>query len=437
MKPAAFVDGGRAYPYWWEEAPLAPAEADPILPGRADVVVVGAGYTGLSAALALARARRSVLVLDAKLPGEGASTRSGGMIGSGYRVGLGELERRHGREAAKALVRESMNALEFTLGLVEREGIACHLQQVGRFRGAWLPAHYEAMAREVERQRRELGLEADMVPAAEARRREVATDRYHGGAVYHRHGGVHPALLHAGLLARARDAGALVLGRTPAVGIGAGTRGAQVATDRGEVAAGQVVVATNGYTPAAAGGLLRGVVPVPSFLVATEELGENRVRSLIPGGRMVVETRSAHCYYRASPDGKRLLLGGRAALHPIPPTRAAARLRRLLVGLFPELQGVALTHAWTGNVAMTRSGLPAIGRRGDGIWYALGCCGSGVATMPYLGWRVAQKILGTPEGRTALDDVPLAPYPLYDGRPWFLPLGSLWWRLRDLREGSG
>ena len=98
---------------------------------------------------------------------------------------------------------------------------------------------------------------------------------------------------------------------------------------------------------------------------------------------------------------------------------------------------MALTHAWTGNVAMTRSGLPAIGRRGDGVWYALGCCGSGVAMMPYLGWRVAQKILGTPKGRTVLDDVPLAPYPLYDGRPWFLPLGSLWWRLQDLREGSG
>ncbi|HEX6014800.1 MAG TPA: FAD-binding oxidoreductase [Geminicoccaceae bacterium] len=241
MTAAPVGNGWRAYPYWWDEAPIAPAEADQALPGRADVVV-GAGYTGLSAALALARAGRSVLVLDANLPGEGASTRSGGMIGSGHRVGLGELERRHGREAAKALAREGMVALEFTLGLIEREGIACHLQRVGRFRGAWLPAHYEAMAREVERQRRELGLEADMVPAAEARRREVATDHYHGGAVYHRHGGVHPAFLHAGLWGRAREAGAVVLGRTPVVGIDAGTRDARVATERGELAAGQVVV---------------------------------------------------------------------------------------------------------------------------------------------------------------------------------------------------
>lgn len=422
-------------PYWWEAAP--PEESDPAaaLPRRADAVVVGAGYTGLSAALALARAGRSVLVLDAKRPGEGASTRSGGMIGSGHRVGLGELTRRYGEATALEVARAGIEALAFTKELIAREGIGCHLRETGRFRGAWTRAHFEAMAREVEDQRRRLGLEANLVRPQDVTR-EVATDRYQGGVVYRRHGGLHPALFWAGLLARARAAGANVLGGTPVLGAERDGGDLRVATARGTVAASDMVFATNGYTPRAAGGLRRRLIPVPSFLIATEELGEERVQHLIPRGRMIVETRAAHCYYRPSPDGKRLILGGRAALHPIPPAAAARRLKQLLAGLFPELERVALSHAWTGNIALTRAGHPAIGGR-DRVWWALGCCGSGVAMMPYLGWKVAQKVLGRPEGRTAFDALPFRPYPLYDGRPWFLPLGSWWWRLKDWREGSG
>ena len=397
-------------PYWWEEAPPEPPGDAPALPARADVVIVGAGYTGLTAALTLARAGRSVLVLDALRPGEGASTRSGGMIGSGHRVGLGALRRLYGEATALAVLREGHEALAFTLDLIERENIACHFAATGRFRGAWTQAHFAAMAREIDEQRRLLGLEAELVAPGDVGR-EVATDRYHGGAVFLRHGAVQPAMLHAGLLARARAAGAVVLGGTPVTGLD----GTTVVTARGRVAARDVLIATNGYTPAAAGKLQRAVMPVPSFLIATEALGADRVRRLIPGGRMIVETRAAHCYYRASPDGQRLVLGGRAALHPIPAERAAARLRALLAGLFPELRDVALSHVWTGNVAMTRAGHPALGGA-DGIWHALGCGGSGVAMMPYLGWRAANKILGRAEGRTGLDGLPLRPYPFHGGR---------------------
>ena len=417
-------------PYWWEEAP--PDRSDPAAPlqDRVDVLVVGAGYAGLAAALTLARAGRSVLVLDAAWPGFGASTRSGGMIGSGHRVGLADLRRHYGEATALAVLREGHEALAFTTDLIRREGIRCHFAVTGRFRGAWTPAHYQAMARELEEQRRILGLEAELVPPAEVAR-EVATDRYHGGAVFLRHGAVQPALLHAGLLAGARAAGAMVRGRTPVTAL----EGTTAVTPQGRVAARDVLIATNGYTPTAVGRLARAVLPVPSFLIATAPLGAERVRRLIPGGRMIVETRSAHCYYRASPDGQRLVLGGRAALHPIPPARAAARLRQLLVGLFPELRDVAVTHAWTGNIAMTRTGHPLLGGA-DGVWHALGCGGSGIAMMPYLGWRAANRILGTAEGRTALDGLPIRPYPFHAAQRRLLPAASWWWRLRDRREGG-
>ena len=418
-------------PYWWDEAPPDRTDTGEPLPERSDVLVVGAGYAGLSAALTLARAGRSVLVLDAACPGFGASTRSGGMIGSGHRVGLGDLRRRYGEATALAVLREGHAALAFTTELIRREAITCHFAVTGRFRGAWTPVHYEAMARELDEQRRLLGLEAELVPPAEVAR-EVATDRYHGGALFLRHGAVQPAMLHAGLLARAREAGAVVRGGTPVTALD----GTTAVTPRGRVLAGDVLIATNGYTPAAAGRLRQALLPVPSFLIATAPLGAERVRRLIPGGRMIVETRSAHCYYRASPDGERLILGGRAALHPIPPARAAARLRRLLVGLFPELRDVAVTHAWTGNVAMTRAGHPLLGGA-DGVWHALGCGGSGIAMMPYLGWRAANKILGRAEGRTGLDGLAVEPYPLHPAQMALLPAASWWWRLRDWREGSG
>ncbi len=418
-------------PYWWEEAPPDRSPAADPLPARVDALVVGAGYAGLTAALGLARAGRSVLVLDAGCPGFGASTRSGGMIGSGHRVGLGDLRRRYGEATALAVLREGHEALAFTTGLIRQEGIACHFAVTGRFRGAWTQAHFAAMALELEEQRRLLGLEAELVPPGEVGR-EVATDRYHGGAVFLRHGAVQPALLHAGLLARAREAGAMVHGNTPLTALD----GTTAVTPRGRIAARDVLIATNGYTPAAAGRLARAVLPVPSFLIATEPLGAERVRRLIPGGRMIVETRSAHCYYRASPDGQRLILGGRAALHPIPPARSAARLRQLLVGLFPELQDVRISHAWSGNIAMTRAGHPLLGGA-DGVWHALGCGGSGIAMMPYLGWRAANKILGKPEGRTGLDGLPVERYPLHRAQRSLLPAASWWWRLRDWREGSG
>jgi glycine/D-amino acid oxidase-like deaminating enzyme len=327
-----------------------------------------------------------------------------------------------------------MQSLAWTRELIAREAIGCDFQPTGRFRAAWRPQHYEAIARELAFQKAKLGIEADLVPRAE-QGREIASDRYHGGCIYHRHGGLHPARFHAGLLERARHAGATVLGQTAVARIGRVDPGFTVATARGEVRARDVIVASNGYTADATPELQARLLTIPSFLVATEPLGQNRVRSLIPNGRMVVESRSAHAYYRPSPGGERILFGARAALHPIGPTAAARRLRHYLVGLFPGLADVRFTHSWQGFVAFTRASLPAIGVR-DGVHYALGYNGSGVAMAPYLGWRIAERLLGTAEGRTAFDDLAVRPWPLSFGIPLARPVVSAWHRLRDVFEGS-
>ncbi|HEY5598211.1 MAG TPA: FAD-binding oxidoreductase [Kiloniellales bacterium] len=420
-------------PWWWEALP-APEPDEAPLPRQCDMAIVGGGYTGLSAALTLARAGRSVLVFEAGPIGHGASTRNGGMIGSGHRLGFAALAARLGRPAAVAIFRDGLASLDFAATLIEGEGIDCHFTRCGRFRAAWRPRDYDSLGREVDVLRREIGLEAAVVPKSE-QHREVRTDCYHGGVVYHRHGALHPALFHAGLLARARAAGARIADHCPVTAITRESGGFALATARARVAAREVIVATNGYTGAESPALRRRLVPLSSYMIATEPLPAATVANLIPGGRMIVETRSRHCYYRASPDGRRILFGGRAALSAIGPQPAAARLRKLLVQVFPTMTETRFSHSWSGRIAFPRDQMPHIGTV-DGIYYALGYSGSGVAMAPYLGHKVALKVLGSDEGRTAFDEVPFRPIPFHRGRPWFLPLLDVGYRIRDRMEGS-
>ena len=420
-------------PFWWDAAPREPEQAL-TLPAQADCVVVGAGYAGLNAALTLARAGRSVIVCEAGPPGFGASSRSGGMIGHGHRLSYSNLIAIYGAAQAKDLIGEGMASLDYVKQLIGSEGIDARLTAVGRLRGAWTAADYETMGREADLLSRDLGLPVDVVQKADMRK-EIATDSYQGGLVFHSHGGVHPALFQQGLLAVARKAGVQIAGFTPVSRTETIGDHSRVHTARGVVTARDVIVATNGYSTRPVLDFARRLVPMPSFLIATEEIGENRVRDLIPNLRMIVETREKHLYYRPSPDGKRIILGGRAALHPIDLEEARSPLRKELVALFPSLEHTAISHVWTGNVAMTRSDLPGIGKLG-GLWYALGCNGSGVALMPYLGHKLALKILGDRDGATAFDDIPFKAIPFYDGRPWFLPLLTAWYRGRDWLRGN-
>ena len=423
----------RFEPWWWQAAPR-PVGGEAALPSHVDVAIVGAGFTGLSAALVLARAGRSVLVLDAGAVGSGASSRNGGMIGSGHRVGFTTLETRYGRAMAEAIVREGLASLDFTISLIEREQIACGFQHCGRFRGAWRPADYEAFGREADFVSKTFGVEVDMVPRTE-QHQEIASDAYHGGCIYPAHGGLHPGLLHQGLLERATSAGATVVGMQPVSAVARERDGVRVHTAAGQIAARDVIVATNGYTGAESGWFRRRLIPVPSYIIATEPLGRERVQALFPTGRMIVESRSRHCYYRPSPDGERILFGGRASVAPIPPAKAARRLHRLMVKLFPSLADVQVTHTWTGNVAFSRDHLPHVGCH-EGIHYALGYSGSGVAMAPYLGHKAAHILLGDAEGRSPFAETPFRAFPLYDGRPWFLPLVEARTRFADWREGG-
>jgi glycine/D-amino acid oxidase-like deaminating enzyme len=414
--------------YWWEEAPLASLEREPVA-SAADVVIVGAGYTGLGAAIRLARAGRSVLVFDKQHAGEGASTRNGGITSGNLRPSHSELVRRFGEERATAIQADAKAAREDLYRFIADEKIDCDFALTGRFSGASAPRDYERLAREAEALNRTLGIEAYAVPRSE-QRSVLGTDFYHGGSVRMDVGGLHPAKFHSELLRLALAAGAAVHSQTPVDGVRSQDSGFDVATARGAVRARDVIIAVNGYTDAADRWLRRRLVPVRSRIIATAPLSANLMGELMPRGMMCSETRKLHYYYRPSPDGQRILFGGRDGTIAGDPDWPTESLRRALVDIFPVLEGTEITHSWFGHVAMNRDMVPRIFTR-HGVRYAGGYCGSGVVWARWAGEKAAKQILGDASGTSALDFRPPPAIPLFAGKPWFMPAVFAWLTLQD------
>ena len=429
--PDIFAPDFKETPYWWEAAPPATTPTPPV-PREVDVAIVGAGYCGLSAALELRRSGAEVAVLDAARIGHAASSLNGGMVAGSLKLGHAALARAFGAERATALLEEGARCLPFLEELLEREGIACHYRRTGRFVGAHCPSAYADLASRVDAISALTGFGARAVPR-ERQREEIDTSLYHGGIVVEASGGLHPALYHRGLADSARRAGALIAEETAVETIG-GQRGAfAIQTARGVVRAREVVVATNGYTGAVTPWLRRRLIPLGSFIVATEPLPTETARRLIPRGRMIVDTNRVLSYYRLSPDGTRVLYGGRASFRHVSARDAAPRLHAMMTDVWPELRRARVTHAWTGNVAFTFDHVPHMGVH-EGVHYAVGCQGSGVAMATYLGHQLALKIAGKAAVPCAFDGLPFPTRPTYTGNPWFLPVVGSYYRFRDWME---
>ena len=415
-------------PYWWEDA--RPTRHDKeTLPPAIDVAIVGSGYTGLSAAIVLARAGRSVLILEAEETAWGCSSRNGGQISPGVKPGVAELERRYGREAAHAILHEGHASLDFLADFIAREGIDCDYVRCGRFIGVHRPGRYDALAAHFRESASVVPFDWHMVPPAETAS-ELGTGTYHGGAVLPAHASLHPARFAAGLASRATEAGAEIATGTPVDGITAAGDRVQVLTRRGVIEARDVIVATNGYTGRATPHLQRRVIPIGSYVIATEPIEPHVMQRIMPRNRVISDTRKVVYYYRPSPDHTRVVFGGRVALGETDPGISAPRLHKVMTGLFPELGDIGISHSWMGFVAYTFDEVPHVGCH-DGIWFSTGYCGSGVAWASYLGHRLGHKVLGNAEGRTAFDDMAFPTRPLYTGRPWFLGVALAWHKTMD------
>ena len=419
--------------FWWDiDERLTPFDQH-ALPKEVDFVIVGGGYTGLSAGLTIARQRRSVAVLDSGTPGLGASTRNGGICSGQIRLSHGILSAQYGTEFADEVYSEGIEARLDLAKFCEEENIECQFQKTGRFTGAMNLRDYDSQAREAERLNRVDGHKAYMI-ARKDQHSEIATDLFFGGMVREEIGGFHPGKFFAGLLKRTEEAGAIVLSDTAVhevVDLSAAAK--SVVTSKGTIIAGKVIMATNAYTGIKykVGKFLRKrLVPAKSAIIVTERLGTDKVSALMPKLRMFGNTANLYSYFRPTPDRDRILIGSRSFDKFQATQRTVTYLKRKLTHIFPELAECDVDYAWLGNVGFTHAQLPVIFEHND-IYYAAGYAGSGTVWARWLGKRVAEKAMGTGNRTSVFYGPPPQSVPLYDGNPWFMPAIQYYFALKD------
>jgi gamma-glutamylputrescine oxidase len=396
---------------------------------EADVCVVGAGYTGISAALDLAERGYSVVVLEAARVGWGASGRNGGQICSGYSPSMHKIAGWVGVDDAKRLWEMAEEAKAIIRERVRLHDIPCDLKP-GYLLGAVKPRNIAELRAELDLLAERHGYTEARIVSRDEIRSMVATDIYHGG-VYDAGGGhLHPLNYNLGLARAALDAGARIFEGSPVERIEVGAN--PIAhTTAGAVRARYLVLCGNAYMGDLVPSIRRKIMPVGTYIAATEPLGDNRARALIPSDAAVSDTKFVLDYYRLTAD-HRLLFGGRVSYTTLPPANLAQAMRRTMLSVYPDLADVSFEYVWGGNVAITVERTPHIGRLDGNVYFAHGFSGMGVALTGIAGKVIAEAIAGTAE---RFDVFARLPHTTFHGgrllRTPMLALAMLWYRLRD------
>ena len=414
--------------YWMDPHPTINNYSNKPLPQKTDVLVIGSGYTGVVTALQLKKANVDVTLIDKGRIGSEASSKNGGMALTGLCVSLQKVKKKFGKEIMVQFFQESLESVNCVERLVAEGSIDCHFERNGFLEAAFKPAHFDGLKADQEFLAEHLNHTAHIIPP-EKMREEIGSDLYHGALVEPASAGVHPAKYTAGLIRMADEAGVDIHEYVEAQKIYRTTGKFKVTTSRGPILAERVVVGTNGYTSNLTAWQMRRVVPVESLMIATEELPPEVAKPLVPNNRMIFDTKRFLYYFRLSPDGKRMLFGGRPKKFWKPTIDKAKEMRKDMLRVYPQLEKYAIEYVWFGKVCFTVDRFPIIGERG-GIYYAMGYCGHGVAMATYLGSKLSDMILG--KGlNTAFADKKFTPIPLYWGKPWFLPIAHNYFKFLD------
>jgi len=421
--------------YWLTTVQMTTSPAEP-LPESADVAVIGAGFTGLSAALSLAKRGAKVVVLESETIGWGASSRNGGMVLTGLKLGVNKLISMYGRELTRRMYAASLETVDAVECIVKAENIDCDFVRTGHLEVACKQAHFDDYARQVEVIAREFKHLLRVVPRDQLHS-EIGSEIYYGGMVDEISAGLNPARYVAGLGAAAMRSGVRICERTRLQNIQreahGGAPGFRLNSSRGSIWARNVLVGTSGYTGAATPALRKKIIPIGSFIITTQVLSEGLARELSPRNRQIYDSKNYLYYYRLTPDN-RMLFGGRAAFFPETDQtiRKSAEILRLgMIDVYPQLRDAKVEYVWGGTLDFCFDIMPHAGQL-DGIYFAVGYAGHGVAMATYQGQKMAEWIA---EGKTdnpfAEIAFPGAPLGLYNGNPWFLPIAGTYYKVLD------
>ena len=421
---------------FWHTTARMPTDADlTLLPAQVDVAVIGGGFTGLSAARTLAQHGAKVAVLEAETIGWGASSRNGGMVLTGLKLPMQTVIRRYGRELAKRLFQASLDSIDTVEQIVKDEAIECGFARTGHLLTANKPSHFDALQAEVEFMDKEFGHKVHLI-SKQNQRMEIGSDLYHGALVDEVSAGVNPAQFVVGLAGAAERAGASLHARARVTRLERGANGFTVETERGRLSAKSVLAATSGYTGRVTQNLQRRIIPIGSFIIATERLSDEVTRELSPKNRMIFDYKHFLNYFRLWDN--RLIFGGRAAFFPENENtvaRSGEILRSEMINIYPQLKDAKVEYVWGGTLDFAFDQMTHVGEE-DGIFYSLGYAGHGVAMATYLGATVAEAMLkgNIKEHPFAKFNFPSAPLGLYNGNPWFLPFAGMHYKILDWIE---
>lgn len=421
---------------YWHNTVQMPDDSNLVpIPAKVDVAIIGGGYTGLSAARTLAKQGVSVVVLEAETIGWGASSRNGGMTLTGLKVAMQTAIARYGKDLAKELFQCSLDSVNIVEQIVKEENIDCGFARTGHLLTANKPKHYDSLQGEVDFMAKEFNHNVRLVSPKDLRS-EIGTDIYHGALVDEVSGGLNPAQYVTGLAGAAARAGAILCARAHVKKLERRGKRFFIQTERGNLEAESVLVATSGYTGGATKKLKKRIIPIGSFIIASERLSDELARELSPKNRMIFDYKHFLNYFRLWDN--RMIFGGRAAFFPENENtiaRSGEILRREMIQVYPQLKDAKVEYVWGGTLDFAFDQMTHVGEE-DGIFYSLGYAGHGVAMATYLGVTVAEAMMkGTiKEHPFAKFSFPGAPMGVYNGSPWFLPFVGMYYKILDWVE---
>jgi len=417
--------------FWQATAPAFSGAASDPLPSQADVVVIGGGFTGVSAAVSLARSGISVVLLESGEVMSQASSRNGGHCNTGVAHNFAALVASQGLEQASRFYRAFDDAVSYVEQLVRDERIDCDFRLCGKLKLASKATHLAGLREAAELMRRTVDPEIELLDKA-AVRQEIGSDDFHGGLLQKRGGQMHMGKFGVGLANAAARSGAKIYPHHPVTRLER-LSGYQhrVHTDQGVILADKVLMATGCSNVGPFPWFQRRIVPVGSFIVVTETLDEDLLRQVLPHDRTYVTSLNIGNYFRSTAD-RRLVFGGRARFavsNPTSDSRSGEILRRAMTQMFPQLSNTSLAYCWGGMVDMTADRLPHAGEQ-DGLFYSLGYSGHGTQMSVWMG-RLMADLLAEKQTENPWQRASWPALPGYHGKPWFLPLAGLYYKAKD------
>ncbi|APG87848.1 oxidoreductase OrdL (plasmid) [Sinorhizobium americanum CCGM7] len=418
--------------YWHDTSvPFAGGVVGPV-DGDFEVAVIGAGFTGLSAARRLAKSGVKVALLEAEHVGYGASGRNGGHLNSGHFASFSAAKRHFGEIQARRLWRAYDDSIDMIEALIEEEKIDCNFRRGGKLKLASKPSHVEKLQATCEEIRREVDPSAEWL-TREDLRNEVRSDAFHGAILSPKSAMMHMGRYANGVADAAHRYGAAIWERNPVIGRERAANGWRLITPTGSLTARQVILATDAYTSSAFGYFSRRMMPIASFIIATRPLTEQEIAATVPGNRNFTNSLNIANYFRLTPDN-RMLFGGRARFsaesNQKTDVSSGQLLRKQLVGIFPQLEGVEIDYCWGGLVGCTQDRYPRAGSA-DGVLYSMGYSGHGAQLSTLMGNALADMAMGRKDANP-LEGMAWRAVPMHTGKPWFLPIVGAYYRMKDM-----